>query len=80
MKEDIPSVVLADDGYHSDDSFGDEFYMTMHEEMIEKITLDKNSEEYQTKKRLRREKNGLKLEEHGFRNQIRIIDWNERRH
>ncbi len=54
--------------------------MTMHEEMIEKITLDKNSEEYQTKKRLRREKNGLKLEEHGFRNQIRIIDWNERRH
>ena len=31
-------------------------------------------------KRKRKETVGLTLEEQGYRNMIRIIDWNERRH
>jgi hypothetical protein len=65
-------VTLADDGNRSDDSFGDEFYQTMHEEMLDKLV--KKEEAGQP------ERSGLKLEEQGFRNQVRIIDWNERRH
>jgi hypothetical protein len=59
---------LADDGYNSDESDSKEFYLVMHEDITDN----------EAKKKIKT-KNGLILEEQGFRNMIRIIDWNERR-
>lgn len=55
-KGEEPTVALADDGYKSDESFGDEFYQTMHEEMLQKL-LRKEGDPPQP------ERSGLKLEE-----------------
>ncbi len=60
---------LPDDGYNSDDSFCKDFYLVMHEDITSPDA-----------KKKRKPVHGLTLEEQGYRNMVRILDWNERRH
>lgn len=74
MPQDHKEGYLADDGYNSDESFSKEFYLSMHDEIIHP------EKQKQSSKKSEVDENGLIIDEQGYKNIMKIIDWNERRH